>query len=164
MQLSTIDRETTTNLPSQHHILKGQTPFYVEEAPSPPAASAAEPQQGGGAKSTGAAEQQQAGDTRAGAAGDGGGGAKDGKDGKEKEDANKGREEIYARITAFDGRLRYVRDDLSPEARGFIAALVHPDPRARPSLEEALAHPWLSSAAAMGPALGPPGARRPRRS
>lgn len=143
----------------------GQTPFYVEEPPSPPtAASATEPPQGAGAKSAGAEQQQQAGDAGAGAAGDGAGKEGKGEKEKEKEDANKGREEIYARITAFDGRLRYVRDDLSPEAKDFIAALVHPDPRARPSLEEALAHPWLASPAAMGAALVPPGARRSRRS
>lgn len=128
----------------------GQTPFYVEEAASQPSSQ----QQVGGGQ-----QQQQQGEK--GAAGDeaqqGGGG--DG-EGKEKEEANKGREEIYARITSFDGRLHYVRDDISAAARDFITALVNPDPRARPSLDEALQHPWLAAATAAAAAVGRGGERR----
>jgi serine/threonine protein kinase len=125
----------------------GQTPFYVEEALSQPAQ--AQQPAGGGAQAAEKGEEQQQG-AGAGAEGDKGGS-------KEKE-AHKGREEIYARITGFDGALRYVRDDVSAAARDFITALVDPDPRARISLDEALAHPWLASAVAAAAAAAAAGA------
>jgi len=123
--------------------ITGQTPFYVEETALQPAAAQAgvgqqqqQQQQQQGEKSEEQPPQAQQPDVGAAAAK------------QEKEEANKGRQEIYARITTFDGTLRYPRDDVSPAAKEFIAALVSPDPRARPSLDEALAHPWLVAATA----------------
>ncbi len=132
--------------------ITGQTPFYVEETALQPAAVQAgvgqqQQQQQQGEKSEEQPPQAQQPDVGAAAAK------------QEKEEANKGRQEIYARITTFDGTLRYPRDDVSPAAKEFVAALVSPDPRARPSLDEALAHPWLAAATAAAAAAAAAGGR-----
>lgn len=121
-----------------YELLQGQTPFYREEEdvkqPSPAQAQA---QKGGGEVAGTVAAGERIADGEQGKDKD-----KEKEKEKEKDDSKRGREELYGRIKAFEGEPAFIHP-VSEEAHDFIVSLINPDPRARPSLNEALNHPWI---------------------
>ncbi len=107
-----------------YELLQGQTPFYVAETKEV------------------MKDGEGSGDKAAAGGGGGGGETADGPIPPASEEVKKGREKIYARITAFDGTPTFL-SPVSDSARDFITALINPDPRKRPALQDALQHPWL---------------------
>lgn len=110
-----------------YELLQGKTPFYVPEGENRGAVSMdrGEGREGGaGGKGVGVTAAAAV----AAATEDG--------------DMKKGREEVYARIAAYEGALTFPYP-VSVEARSFVSALLVPDPQDRVSLDAALRHPWL---------------------